>query len=84
MVIWYQLYKEKLYVEFEKIGAFMSAVLLMTAVFAGKASASEIDLNIPSLDVSYQIFGYAVTGSQILFYGLGICVLGLILVFTNL
>ena len=62
----------------KKIGAFMSAALFMTAAFAGSASASEIDLNIPSLDVAYQIFGHAVTGSQILFYGLGICVLGLI------
>lgn len=61
----------------KKIGAFTSAFLLMLAAFTGKASASEIDLNIPMLDVGYNIFGYAVTGSQILFYGLGICVLGL-------
>lgn len=61
----------------KKIGAFTSAFLLMLAAFTGKASASEIDLNIPMLDVGYNIFGYAGTGSQILFYGLGICVLGL-------
>ncbi len=61
----------------KKIGAFTSVFLLMLAAFTGKASASEIDLNIPMLDVGYNIFGYAVTGSQILFYGLGICVLGL-------
>ena len=61
----------------KKIGAFTSAFLLMLAAFTGKASASEIDLNIPMLDVGYNIFGYAVTGSQILFFGLGICVLGL-------
>lgn len=62
----------------KKIGAFTSAALLMLAAFTGNACASEIDLNIPVLDVDYNIFGYAVTGSQILFYGLGICVLGLI------
>ncbi len=62
----------------KKIGAFTSAALLMLAAFTGNACASEIDLNIPALDVDYNIFGYAITGSQILFYGLGICVLGLI------
>lgn len=45
---------------------------------ANTASASEIDLKIPSLDVTYNIFGYAITGSQILLYGLGICALGLL------
>lgn len=61
----------------KKIGAFTSAFLLALAAFTGHASASEIDLNIPMLDVGYNIFGYTVTGSQILLYGLGICVLGL-------
>lgn len=62
----------------KKIGAFSSAVLLTLIALTGGAAASEIDLNIPELDVAYNIFGYAITGSQILFYGLGICVLGLI------
>lgn len=62
----------------KKIGVLTSAVLLMLAAFSGSASASEIDLNIPSLDVAYNIFGYAISGSQILLYGLGICVLGLL------
>lgn len=62
----------------KKTGAFASALMLMLAALTGNASASEIDLNIPALDVDYNIFGYALTGSQILLYGLGICVLGLI------
>ncbi|MBS4772136.1 MAG: sodium-translocating pyrophosphatase [Proteobacteria bacterium] len=45
---------------------------------SGNALASEIDLKIPSLDVGYNIFGHAITGSQILFYGMWICVLGMI------
>ena len=49
----------------------------MLALMQG-AYASEIDLKIPSLDVGYNIWGYAVTGSQILMYGIGICVLGMI------
>ncbi len=50
------------------------ALALMTKA----AVASEIDLKIPSLDVSYDLFGWSVTGSQILLYGLGICVFGLL------
>ncbi len=54
--------------------------LAMAAVFAvcGEAFASEIDLKIPSLDVAYDVFGYSVTGSQILLYGLVICAFGLL------
>ncbi len=54
-----------------------AALLVMLALMQG-AYASEIDLKIPSLDVGYNIWGYAVTGSQILMYGIGICVLGMI------
>ena len=56
------------------------SILLVTAllVVSGEALASEIDLKIPSLDVAYNIFGFVVTGSQILLYGLGICVFGLL------
>ncbi len=42
------------------------------------AIASEIDLKIPSLDVVYNLFGFEITGSQILLYGLGICAFGLL------
>jgi len=56
------------------------SILLVTAllVVSGEALASEIDLKIPSLDVGYNIFGFEITGSQILLYGLGICVFGLL------
>ncbi len=52
----------------------VAAFLAMT----NAALASEIDLKIPSLDVSYNIFGYAITGSHILLYGLAICAFGLL------
>ena len=62
----------------KKIGSVMLMTLLvMTALIQG-AAASEIDLNIPMLDVSYNIWGYATTGSQLLLYGMGICVLGML------
>ena len=52
-------------------------VLTFFSLFCSNAFASEIDLKIPSLDVAYNIFGCSVTGSQILLYGLGICLAGL-------
>ncbi len=60
----------------KKIGTFAAGLAFLLTAFVGQAQASEIDLNIPMLDVDYNIFGYALTGSQILFYGLGICLLG--------
>lgn len=62
----------------KKIGnAAAAALLVMLALMQG-AYASEIDLKVPSLDVGYNIWGYAITGSQILMYGIGICVLGMV------
>ena len=55
----------------------MAVLLLMLATMQG-AAASEIDLNIPMLDVPYSFWGYSINGAQILTYGLGICVLGLV------
>ncbi len=62
----------------KKIGGLAAAFLLTMGFLTGSASASEIDLNIPSLDVMYTIFGHAVSGSQILMYGMVICALGMI------
>ncbi|MBP5698424.1 MAG: sodium/proton-translocating pyrophosphatase [Alphaproteobacteria bacterium] len=56
--------------------AALAALLLMLTNLKG-AFASEIDLNVPMLDVEYNIWGLTTTGSQILGYGLIICVLGL-------
>lgn len=61
-----------------KINKMASAVLFFMLALMQGAAASEIDLNVPMLDVPYVIGGYAVTGSQILTYGLGICVFGMI------
>ncbi len=52
----------------------LAVFLSMTDV----AMASEIDLKIPSLDVVYNLFGFEITGSQILLYGLGVCAFGLL------
>ena len=50
---------------------------LMSILFSANAMASEIDLKVPSLDVTYNIFGWNVTGSELLLYGMGICILGM-------
>lgn len=42
------------------------------------ASASEIDLHVPMLDVPFDLFGYTVTGSALLAVGMGICILGML------
>ena len=62
----------------KKIGNAAAAVLLVMFALMQGAYASEIDLKVPSLDVGYNIWGYAITGSQILMYGIGICVLGMV------
>ena len=62
----------------KKIGNAAAAVLLVMLALMHGAYASEIDLKVPSLDVGYNIWGYAITGSQILMYGIGICVLGMV------
>lgn len=61
---------------FQKIGSFALAVLAVLAAGLSQACASEIDLKVPDLGVGYEIFGLSMTGSQILLYGLVICVLG--------
>ena len=64
-------------INFKKFGS-LALAMLLTVAFSASAMASEIDLKVPSLDVVYNIFGWSVTGSQLLFYGMGICVLGMI------
>lgn len=63
---------------FNKISTFATAFLLVMLALTQGAVASEIDLKIPSLDVGYNFWGYAITGSQILFYGMSICILGML------
>ena len=59
-----------------KVGLY--ALLAICAVLQG-AYASEIDLKVPMLDIAnYDIGGIAINGAEILTYGLGICVLGLL------
>ena len=54
------------------------AITLFLCLFSQTAQASEIDLKIPLLDVEDTFWGHAVTGSQILLYGLVVCALGMI------
>ena len=55
---------------------------LMVAAFLGafmqNANASEIDLNVPVLSPSFNIFGLSLTGTQILSVGLLICLVGML------
>ena len=62
----------------KKIKSLSLFALVALVAMSKDVFASEIDLKIPSLDVAYNIFGYTVTGSQVLLYGLGICVFGLL------
>lgn len=63
---------------FKKASSVASVIVLFLCSFALPAAASEIDLNIPTLDVGYDFWGWSVTGSQILLYGLTVCGLGMI------
>ena len=62
----------------KKYGWIAPAITLFLCLFSQTAQASEIDLKIPLLDVEYNFWGHAVTGSQILLYGLVVCALGII------
>lgn len=63
---------------FKKYSWIATAATLFLCLFCQTAQASEIDLKIPLLDVEYDLWGFAVTGSQILLYGLVICALGML------
>lgn len=65
-------------INLKKAGSLGLFVVAAVWAMTSNAFASEIDLKIPSLDVAYNIFGYSITGSQILLYGLGICLFGLL------
>lgn len=62
----------------KKYGWIAPAITLFLCLFSQTAQASEIDLKIPLLDVEYNFWGHAVTGSQILLYGLIVCTLGML------
>ena len=62
----------------KKYGWIDPAITLFLCLFSQTAQASEIDLKIPLLDVEYNFWGHAVTGSQILLYGLIVCALGML------
>lgn len=63
---------------FKKLGSVATAMVLFLCACTSTVAASEIDLNIPTLDIGYSFWGYSVTGAQILLYGLIICGLGAI------
>jgi K(+)-stimulated pyrophosphate-energized sodium pump len=54
------------------------AVAAVAAVISPASSlASELDLAIPVLDTTYNMFGSVVSGQTLLYAGLGVCVLGM-------
>jgi K(+)-stimulated pyrophosphate-energized sodium pump len=55
--------------------AFFAAAAVLAAPC--RALANELDLKIPAIDTSYQLFGSTVTGLTLLYIGLGVCVLGM-------
>lgn len=57
-------------------GLLMAALAILA--FPLRAFASELDLEIPAIDTSYQLFGSAVSGHTLLLLGLGVCVLGMV------
>ncbi len=62
---------------FKKTANILTTILVAILATTGSAmAASELNLNIPSLDVDYSFGGVSVTGSQILLYGLAICLFG--------
>ena len=58
-----------------KRAIFYTICFLSTTV---KASASEIDLKVPTLDVPFNVFGFEITGSEILSLGFIVCAFGLL------
>ena len=57
------------------------ALATLTVFFSAisGAFASELDLHIPALSKAvYSIFGHEFNGDQLLMYGMGICLLGMI------
>ncbi len=60
-----------------KIKSF-SALLIFGCMVSNIAFASDIDLNVPTLNVFFRIFGVSLTGSEILTIGIGVCLLGML------
>ena len=61
----------------------LSAILAAPLAWSGLASASEADLHIPDLGVTFNIFGTDVIGSHILGWGVVVAALGLIFGFLE-
>ncbi len=57
---------------------FALAAAISFLLTTASASASEIDLNVPTLDVPFNIFGFEITGSEILACGLAVCAFGML------
>ncbi|MBQ2810941.1 MAG: sodium-translocating pyrophosphatase [Alphaproteobacteria bacterium] len=63
--------------KFGKLSKVFMFALLSLFIFKD-AYASEIDLNIPSLDVMFNVFGLSISGSDILLAGMVVCILGML------
>ncbi len=56
---------------------FALSYVFVSLLMIGNAAASEVDLHIPSLDVSFDSLG-GITGTEILSWGILVCVIGMI------
>ncbi len=61
---------------------YMTIFVMLLSSFAKSACASEIDLNIPYLDVPFDIFGFSLTGVELLSMGLIVCCFGMLIGFA--
>lgn len=62
---------------------FKSILLLGALCFSSLAFGSEVDLHIPELTNTFDVFGMTVTGNQILWMGLLVCAAGMVFGFLE-
>ncbi|QQR80794.1 MAG: sodium-translocating pyrophosphatase [Deltaproteobacteria bacterium] len=68
----------------KRIAAFVTMLSALGGVLSSKvAFASEAELHIPELNSVYQLFGSSITGTEILRYGLGVAILGMLFAFIE-
>ncbi len=57
--------------------------LFLLGILEGSALASEVELKIPELTSTYQLFGHLVAGTTLLQWGMGIAILGMLFGFIE-
>jgi len=62
----------------KKILGVLLFTFLFSALFQSTGFAGEVELKIPELTVSYSLFGHLVAGTQLLRWGMGVALLGML------